>query len=199
MKNQYFGDVRDLFKYDLISRIIQETNSINRFLFIPMLTENDNRGDGNKIDYNKAKAGTQNKDLMTYLKNCVNMGRRNITEIKRYFESKEIKVYIYNELFIHRNRESYFDEIRKELFLHSLIFVDPDNGLEIKQSNERHLLYHEANDLYNCMDKDSILMIYQHFPRENHTEYLRRRTDELEKLTEDSPIYISDNEIIFFS
>ena len=198
MKNQYFGDVRDLFKYDLILRIIQETSSTNRFLYIPMLTENDNRGDGNKIDYNKAKAGTQNKDLMTYLKKCVNEDRKNITEIKHYFKLKGIKIYIHNELFIHRNRKSYFDRIIKELFSPSLIFVDPDNGLEVKRSNDKHLLYHEANDLYNRMDKDSILMIYQHFPRENHTEYLCGRTNELKELTEDLPIYISDNEIIFF-
>ena len=38
----------------------------------------------------------------------------------------------------------------------------------------------------------------QHFPREDHTEYLRRRTNELKKLTKDLPIHISDNEIIFF-
>ena len=38
MKNQYFGDNRDLFKYDLFLKIIQKTDSVNRFTFIPMLT-----------------------------------------------------------------------------------------------------------------------------------------------------------------
>ncbi len=198
MKNQYFGDIRDLFKYDLILRIIQETGSINRFLFIPMLTENDNRGDGNETDYNKAKAGTRNRDLMTYLENCVNENRRNITEIERYFKSKGIEIYIHNEPFSHGKRKSYFDRIRRELSSQSLIFVDPDNGLEVKRSNKKHLLYHEAKDLYNCMDEDSILMIFQYFPREKHPEYLRKRSNELKELTEDLPIYISDNEIIFF-
>ena len=200
MKNQYFGDVRDLFKYDLILQIIQETALIHRFLFIPMLTENDNRGEGHKIDYSKAKAGTRNKELKTYLKNCVNENRRNIIEIERYFRAKGIEMYTHRELFCHKNRESYFRErkIRREFFSHSLIFVDPDNGLEVKRSNEKHLLYREAKDLYDCMDKDSILMVYQHFPREVHKEYLRRRANELKKLTEDLPICISDNEIIFF-
>ncbi len=41
-------------------------------------------------------------------------------------------------------------------------------------------------------------MIYQHFPHENHKEYLHKRTNKLENLTGDSPIYISDNNIIFF-
>lgn len=48
------------------------------------------------------------------------------------------------------------------------------------------------------MDGNSILMIYQHFPRENHKEYLHRRANKLENLTEDLPIYVSDNDIIFF-
>jgi len=48
------------------------------------------------------------------------------------------------------------------------------------------------------MDEDSILMIFQYFPREKHPEYLRKRSNELKELTEDLPIYISDNEIIFF-
>lgn len=198
MKNQYFGDIRDLFKYDLILRIIQETGSINRFLFIPMLTENDNSKNGNETDYKKAKAGTRNRDLVTHLENCVNENRRNITEIERYFKSKRIEIYIHNEPFSHGNRKSYFDRIRKELFSQSLIFVDPDNGLKVGRSNKKHLLYPEVKDLYNYMDEDSILMIFQYFPREDHKEYLRRRTNELKKLTEDLPIYISDNEIIFF-
>ena len=198
MKNQYFGDIRDLFKYDLILRIIQETGSINRFLFIPMLTENDNSKNGNEINYKNAKAGTRNKDLMTYLKKCVNENRRNITEIVPYFKSKGIEIYIHKGPFSHGKRKSYFDRIRKKLSSQSLIFVDPDNGLEVGRSNKKHLLYPEVKDLYNCMDEDSILMIFQYFPREEHPKYLRKRSNELKELTENLPIYISDNEIIFF-
>lgn len=198
MKNQYFGDIRDLFKYDLILRVLKEATSINHFMFIPMLTENDDRGDGNKINYSEAKAGTQNNDLMTYLRNRIEGGRRNITEIEDYFKSKGIKTYIRNELFVHRDRKRYFDKIIEELPPCSLIFIDPDNGLEVKRSNEKHLLYQEAKDLYKRMDEDSALMIYQHFPRENHAKYLRRRSDELRELLGDLPIYVSDNEIISF-
>jgi hypothetical protein len=41
-------------------------------------------------------------------------------------------------------------------------------------------------------------MIYQHFPRENHEVYIKRRSNELHKETGKIPIFISDNEIIFF-
>lgn len=39
MKNQYFGDTRDLFKYDLILELLLENDFLERFTFIPMLTE----------------------------------------------------------------------------------------------------------------------------------------------------------------
>ena len=200
MKNKYFGDTRDLFKYDLILKITQEVVSIHRFLFIPMLTSDDDSSDGNKTNYIKAKAGTQNKELMTHLKDCVNRDRRNIMEIEPYFKSNGVEIYIHEELFIHINRRNYFGKvkIKKEFFSNSLVFVDPDKGLEIQQSKEKHFLYREAKDIYDYMDGNSILMIYQHFPHENHKEYLHKRTNKLENLTGDSPIYISDNNIIFF-
>ena len=200
MKNKYFGDIRDLFKYDLILRITQGMISIHRFLFIPMLTSDDNNSDGRKTDYTKAKAGTQNKSLMSYLKDCVDRNRRNITEIEPYFESNGVEIYIHKELFVHKNRKDYFSrvKIKKEFFSNSLVFIDPDIGLEIQQAKDKHFFYREAKDIYDYMDENSILMIYQHIPRENHKEYFRRSTNELKNVTEDLPIYISDNEIIFF-
>jgi hypothetical protein len=200
MKNKYFGDIRDLFKYDLILRITQGMASIHRFLFIPMLTSDDNNSDGRKTEYTKAKAGTLNKALMSYLKDCVDRSRRNITEIESYFVSNGVEIYIHKESFIHEKRREYFSgvKIKKEFLSNSLVFVDPDIGLEIQQSREKHFLYCEAKDIYDYMDENSILMIYQHIPRENHKEYFRRRTNELKNITEDLPIYISDNEIIFF-
>jgi hypothetical protein len=200
MKNKYFGDIRDLFKYDLILRIAQGMVSIHRFLFIPMLTRDDSNKEGEKTDYTQAKAGTQNKALMSYLKNCVDGNRRNIAEIGRYFELNRVEICIYKEQFSHKNRREYFNGIkgRKEFFSNALIFVDPDIGLEIEQAGEKHFFYREAKDIYDYMNEDSILMIYQHIPRENHKEYFCRRANELKNATEELPICVSDNEIIFF-
>jgi hypothetical protein len=166
-----------------------------------MLTSDDNNSDGRKTEYTKAKAGTLNKALMSYLKDCVDRNRRNIKEIEPYFESNGVEIYIRKELFIHKNRRDYFSKVKveKEFFSNSLVFVDPDIGLEIQQSREKHFLYYEAKDIYDYMDENSILMIYQHIPRENHKGYFCRRANELKKnVTEDWPICISDSEIIFF-
>lgn len=201
MKNKYFGDIRDLFKYDLISRICHENALTNRVLYIPMLTKNDKKGDGNKNDYSKAKAGTLNKKLKCYLKNCIERNRRDIAEIEHYFKSDGLEIYIHYKPFVNREREKYFETLIKEksqFFSRSLICIDPDNGLEIKNSNKKHLLYNEVEDIYNKMDVHSILMIYQHFSRESHIKYRCRRAKDLEMRTKDCPLQISDNEILFF-
>jgi hypothetical protein len=64
MKNQYFGDIRDLFKYDMVVWLIRQISSLENFTFIPMLTENDpSKKDGSQTDPTKAKAGFINEDL----------------------------------------------------------------------------------------------------------------------------------------
>jgi len=208
MKNQYFGDVRDLFKYDLIQRVLQEITPLKRLSFIPMLTRNKLRREGNKRDFNGAekagRPGTKNKRLINFLneKYKVDVDKRDFTEIKTYFKSEGIGVGIYkgHEYFNHETRGEYFENIPEDFLRNSLVFVDPDIGLEIKNSGEEHLLYQDVKNLYGRMDEDSILMIYQHFPQAQfrHEEYSPKgRSNDLRKFTRCLPIYISDNEIFF--
>ena len=82
MRNQFFGDIRDLFKYDLIAWLIQNIDNVDHFTFIPMLTEDDVKNHGLKTDYAKAKAGNKNVRLVKLLESCVNKGKRYIREIK---------------------------------------------------------------------------------------------------------------------
>lgn len=202
MKNQYFGDNRDLFKYDLLSEILTKGRTIRRCTFIPMLTKDDPSGHGSKIDRSKARAGFKNNKLVRFLDKCIEKDDRDIRNIVKYFKGNlghtEFTVYKAREYFPHGDRRAYFHGIGDKLLHNALIFIDPDNGLEVERPNEKHLLHCEVKELYGRMDADSILMIYQHFPREDHIKYLKRRSDELKKITGDPSMYISDNEIVFF-
>lgn len=213
MKKQYLGDVRDLFKYDLIQQILKGVSSLQKFTFIPMLTKNEPKsGDGNKRNFvrarKKGRPGTNNEKLMEVLKKYKEMdaNKRDFTEIEMHFKSEGIEMLLYedkgHEYFDHRTRDDeYFKNIPENLLHTSLVFVDPDIGLEIKNSTEKHLLFEEVQYLYEHVDEDSILMIYQHFPRARHKykEYSPEgRSNKLEEETGDLPIYISDNEIMLF-
>jgi hypothetical protein len=81
MKNQFFGDNRDLFKYDIIYQIVQRIGQIRHFTFIPMLTE-DSGNHGNQIERKQAKAGFNNRELQKDLDKCINSNERNISKIK---------------------------------------------------------------------------------------------------------------------
>lgn len=115
MKKQYLGDVRDLFKYDLIQQILKGESSLQKFTFIPMLTENEsNSRDGNKRNFAKAKEkgrpGTNNKKLIGVLKKYKEMdpNKRDFTKIKMYFKSEGIVMLLYEdkgrEYFKHSSR-----------------------------------------------------------------------------------------------
>ncbi len=96
------------------------------------------------------------------------------------------------------DRSSYFQSIDSRMLRSSLILLDPDIGLEVRDADEKHLMYSEVKQLYRRMGYNSLMMIFQYLPRENRSTYLYRRTMELKGLTGDQPEYISDNEIIFF-
>ena len=195
MKNQYFGDDRDLFKYDLVHKIINAkcADLPTRFTFIPMLTEDE----GCK----KGKPGTKHPELVKFLNDCTASKKRNIRELKEFFEDK-IRIYGANDYSCSESsemRNEYFKQIRRHLLQKSLILVDPDIGLENGKLTEKHLRYSEVGELYDRMDSDSILMIFQFRPRgENRETCCQRISEKLKKEVGNSPIYISDNQIIFF-
>ncbi len=201
MKNQYFGDNKDLFTYDLIWQIMR-AGLVDHFTFIPMLTPKDDKQHGQKWSRDKAKAGTANQELISFLDVCVREGRRDIKQLEIFFARHGIEMTIYrgkDKYFSHQRRQQYFTQVGNELLSKSLVFVDPDIGLEVKNSGKEHILYSEVKSLYERMDRSSILMLFQHFPRQPRQQYLNTRAEELkEKVCGDYPICIDDNEVIFF-
>lgn len=211
MKDQYFGDIRDLFKYDLIKSIIEQTGTFQGTSIIPMLTKYEERSDGNKRDFEIAKKnnrpGTFNTNLIRFLEPYKEneVKKRQIKDIGIYFKSICLNTIFYEgkddtKYFENKIRSEYFSNVPVKLLTKSLIFIDPDIGLQIKKSTEKHLNFEEVKYLYNHMDENSILMIYQHFPRyRKNKEYMPEgRLKKLMEICIDKPIYISDSEIMFF-
>ncbi len=196
MKNQYFGDNRDLFKYDLVYQIMR-ARLVDHFTFIPMLT----RGQGEEDDRRKAKAGKNNDRLVTFLDECRRQDGRNINQLENFFKGM-ITIYKKDDedkYFSDQYREGYFSQIADELLSKSLILVDPDKGLQVEKSGKEHILYCEVKTLYDRMDRGSVLMIFQYFPHEDHVTYLHKRSEQLRKqIAGDLPLYIDDGINIYF-
>ena len=83
MKNQYFGDGNDYFKYDLLIFLAEELSGIKKLSIVWMLTEDDGSKDGGSGDYSR---GAGNKDLFRFLQTSLNEGRQ-VSRLKEYFEN----------------------------------------------------------------------------------------------------------------
>ena len=208
MNGRYFGDTRDLFKFDLVRHIMKSLPELAGFTFVPMLTGTEAEGyrkNSAKKDLEKAyrsgKAGSQNRELREHLTmlQVTDDDLEYITGIRSYFDKEMILIDIPGRhRFTNHDRDTYFRSVFNEFPKNSLIFFDPDTGLEEDRPNSKHLLLSEVKTVYDRMDSGSILMIYQHFPRVKHEECVRRRCMQLEERTGSGPAVITDNEIVFF-
>jgi hypothetical protein len=206
MNRQFFGDTRDLFKYDLVRHIMKALPLFDSFTFIPMLTEEEPvKKKSTARDFEKAtkhgRAGSQNQDLIAHMERLqeIDDDLEYFQTVGAYFRKENILVDILDSSpFSHEKRARYFNNITAHLPKKSLIFLDPDIGLEESRPSKKHLLFDEVKKIFGRMDTKSALMIYQHFPREKRDVYIRRRCTELHDLTGTCPVTITDNEIVFF-
>jgi hypothetical protein len=208
LKNEYFGDTRDLFKYDLVLELLSKNDFLERFTFIPMLTEDMQNLHGKRTNYGEAKAGTQRKELIEFLKKRVAENRRNIIELEQFFRSVKLprkvnfEIYRKDEFFSHETRARYFREITERLLSRSVILVDPDIGLEVKSirnREENYITYAEVKLLFSRMDRNSLLLIFQFIPRVERRKYFIQIGRKLKTtLNCHAVFYVSDNQVVFF-
>jgi hypothetical protein len=196
MNPQFFGDSHDLFKYDLIFTIMDRMkNDLSSFMFIPMLTKN-------RLPHSKDIAGTDNPELWALFNTLFGDGavQGYFEGIRKYFISGSFMTNVFNEcVFSHSLRKEYFDFVRVQLPMNSLIFLDPDTGLKEEGATEKHLRYSELRNLFTELDDNSILMIYQHHNRyrtkdQNFPESI---ADKVHQEIGVRPVYIDDNSIMF--
>ncbi len=188
-------------KFDLVFQIVKE-GLVDRFTYIPMLTESEAQKEEPKICRYEASAGTGNKALLDFLDKSIINEKRDIRELEGFFRQQDIPATIYSKdkFLTHEGRKAYFAGIGRELLTRSVILVDPDKGLEEDQNGSGNLLYSELHDLYERMDEESYLMLTQRFPYDLYAEYLGMRTAEIkDRIYGSQPISIDDlDSIIFF-
>jgi hypothetical protein len=200
MKNQNFGDNRDLLKFDLVCQIMKK-GLVGQFVYVPMLTADIARQEEPQFCRHESTGGAENKELMSFMDKCIINQKRNISQLADFFKECGIKGNIYNQdaFFTDVDRNAYFSGIRQSLLMGSLILVDPDKGLEDKVNNSGNLLFADLKGLYDRMDENSSLMFTQKFPDELHEEFLGKRQAQIKELMPDcQPISLDDLDSIIF-
>ena len=167
---KYFGDVRDYFKYDLITSLVTEVSSFREYVFIPMLTSPREDNQGNKEI--PPDIGNKRPELRSFIQGCQGKSLRHWeTWLARYVNNYHTiepvgEAYFYND---YESRRQYWNRFKHWFDLeNALIFLDPDTGLQTgkpsylkKQGIEKYLLNDELKDLVNALAPTSALMIYQ--------------------------------------
>ncbi|MCJ8332486.1 MAG: hypothetical protein HRT89_24215 [Lentisphaeria bacterium] len=181
MKNQYFADINDYYKYSLLQQLSENYEITVAW----WLTDDDGSTDGRKTDYvNKPALRELSPEIFDFMKACV---ENNIREVSVIENTNLINARYYSPLITDDmdQRQNYMDDLMAFAEGTKLIFVDPDNGMEIKSTrkgNKNSGKYIYLDEIKRIYDAGYKLLIYQHFGRVNHQDFMDKKSQELEKL-----------------
>ena len=98
-------------------------------------------------------------------------------------------------------RKSWFASLCQQAEGCDLVFLDPDNGLEVKskpygaRNSSKYLYWHEVQGLWQA---GKSLLIYQHFNRENRAPFIQRMLTALSQATPGSFVEAFSTKFVVF-
>ena len=186
MKDQYFGDVNDFRKYGLLRALAVSVGL--RLGVCWMLTEADNRTDGNLLGYLNKPKDFRHRDpeLFDWLRQVVTVEQDRRTARIEGADLLGAAAFHSKILTDRRNdRSEYFSDCSDRLACCDLVFFDPDMGLEVSKPRRRKLScqYLYWDEVQATFDAGSSVLIYQHFPRQKREEYIPGIAQQLKERT----------------
>ena len=187
MKNQYFGDINDYRKYGLLRSILLASEI--KLLVAWMLTPNDGSTDGKFTSYleDSDKWSRYDPVLFHTLREVLAGGQtRQVSLIENTSLLPEAEYFSGNTPDSAAGRKEWFGLLSDRAESRDFIFLDPDNGLEVKSRRYGHkhsskfLYWREVEALWAS---GKSLLIYQHFIRENRVDFVRRMLEVLKEAT----------------
>ena len=187
MKNQYFGDINDYRKYGLLRAITLNTDW--NFLVAWMLTPDDGGPDGKKREFLEAPDTYERYDYPLFW-GLVDLLRSPTQPSVSLIEGSDLLpgASYYSAVVpdTRRERDEWYDGLLRAAKGADLVFLDPDNGIEVKskpvgrKGSSKYVTWDEIEGLWNA---GSSLLIYQHFPREPRVPFIQRMAAALRKRT----------------
>lgn len=194
MNYKFFGNSLDLFKYDILTYIVN--NELKELEYTAMLTLPEEKKNDPK--YKLYEVGSKNKKLLNFI-DQVNKESLPVESIDLYFK-ENLKIFSNtyfkdsnNDYFSNDNRETYFNYLQKEISNKEniLLFLDPDVGLDlgitrrVRSNKQMYLFKDEVHSLLNNRRKKYCLAFFQHLG--NHRFKLE---DRLERYKEEYGKYV---------
>jgi hypothetical protein len=203
VKDQYFGDVNDYRKYGILRALIE--GSQLRVGVCWLRTVNDHRRDGEFRQYLQQPERWRHYDSELYdaLRRLLDPGvARTVLHAESWGLLPGAR---YHHRFLNddaSDRRSYFAEAWERLSEAQVLFVDPDNGLQIqsvgygKRKSAKYLYWHEVKEAY---ERGHSLIIYQHFGRQRRDLFVKGVAGELSSRLAGSRVeaFLTANTVFF--
>jgi len=191
MQNKYVGDIGDYSKFVLIKHIFDGKCGLIWYLY-----PNENNSDGIHIEYDRYNLKDKEvTKLMKQVSEDKKVHERNIKELEKVL-SKDFNITFFNECIEEENcqffkdykkrlshRKEWFDRALDKIHKCDVVFVDPDNGIQIKscptkgrKKSGKFIYFDEINSILN---QNKTLVIYQHLIRKKTDEFVKELKDRL--------------------
>lgn len=203
MKDQYFGDKRDLFKFDLVLDIIAATD-LRKFGYVPMLTPPDASGHGGLAS---RMAGGRSQVVFDFLASVRASGKLRLSRLRGLFDAFPNICYMpYRDTldggeYSHALRGLYFSGLPDEFLRDSCVLLDPDIGLERGRGDPAKYLHFDSLATLFSRCRDGLVVVYQQLQKNAHLR-LARISGDISRirtcLAAGSVSFIRDGDIAFY-
>ena len=206
MKHQYFADRRDFLKYELLLDLADQHPTSGRLLSVLMLTPNDYTAEGNVKKYEQ---GLRRRELFEFLKGCLDARTRNVSLLRSFMRQVGVdyQPHLDDHYFEHTHRGEYFSACAAVAREHSLIFFDPDIGLETRTLGymrgngiEKYLMYEDVSTVARAASADSVIVVYQHLQKNKNrirNDIDMRCRDLCQAVGSSSTTFVTDRDVAF--
>ncbi len=163
---QYFGDRRDLDKYDLLLALGQSGHWPGGLAIVPMLTPDDNARHGHL----RSRRRDRHPGLRAFLESAEAPSLQGVADFMR--QQGVLCQIMTEELLADATRAAYVGTLPTQDLGSRVTFLDPDMGLEVpSRRTTAYLRYSELADIYRRLGTDTVLVVYQHMPHQDHAVF----------------------------
>lgn len=201
MQDRYAGDVGDFGKFSLLRSLCDATNNKLGVVWYRFPDESHNK-DGRHIDYiSNSEYRICDKELIQRLSRVVT-GERSIAHLEKLNILPDNTVYYSNTLNFHETyttqtkvhkaarcngRQQWLNDAVKAVSQCNIVFVDPDNGIEIPSISNIHQMksgkYAYISELQALFRNKDACIIYQHLNmNETHEAQVHHKAKQLKNL-----------------
>jgi len=177
VRNQWYGDGRDLIKWGVLLHLATVRN-LKRLVQAAYL----------RPDSSRPTLGWQQKSIP--FPEPVWVHFRDIHDIKRLAKATGIEIKVIDTVYDAKARKRYTDEVishyRSTLQRPTLIFLDPDTGIAERNAKPQHVTPKEVGEIWASLKRKDWLVLYQHSNRDKR--WLVKKRSEFKRATGENRI-----------